>query len=136
MSEPKVKLGLVSNVWSKQMVFEKAGDVEQGHSHCFDHMTLLAYGKLSIKANGKSTEFAAPNMIYIRAGVEHELTALQDGTVAYCIHAIRDGERIEDIVDPSMIPDGTDAHNYLNCYNPLISEGKPVLPDFLDSRAV
>lgn len=129
MNEPEVKLGLVSNLWSKQMHFLKSGDVEQGHSHRFDHTTLLARGSLKITCNNKSTDFIAPNMIYIKAGVEHRLEALEDDTVCYCIHAIRDGDRIEDIVDPSMIPEGVTAFNHVIHYGSLLQE------DFLDRRA-
>lgn len=106
---PEVKLGLVSNVFSKMMFFKKAGDTEQGHSHCFDHLTLLAHGKIRIEANGKDTVFTSPNMIFIKAGVEHKLTAVEDETVIYCIHALRDGDQVGDIIDPSMIPSGITA---------------------------
>lgn len=104
MDRPYVHVSCVSNVFIKQMRFAKAGDIEQGHSHCFDHLTLLASGKLRLTALGKSTDFIAPHHIFIKAGVEHELMALEDETVAHCIHAIRDGERIEDIVDPASVP--------------------------------
>lgn len=106
MNHPTVKIGCVANLWSKQMLFAKAGDYEQGHSHLFDHLTLLAYGKLSVEVDGKTTEFSAPQMIYIKAGKTHKLIALQDNTVAYCIHALRDGDSVEDILDPAMIPNG------------------------------
>jgi hypothetical protein len=48
-------------------------------------------------------------MIYIRADKMHELVALTDETVAYCIHALRNGNGVEDILDPSMIPTGVSA---------------------------
>jgi quercetin dioxygenase-like cupin family protein len=95
-------------VFVKQMRFIKAGDTEQGHSHCFDHLTLLATGKLRLTALGKSTDFTAPHHIFIKAGVEHELLALEDETVVHCIHALRDGERVEDIVDPASLPVSVD----------------------------
>lgn len=104
MNGPQVHISCVSNVFVKQMRFVKAGDMEQGHSHCFDHLTLLASGKLRLTALGKSTEFVAPHHIFIKAGIEHELLALEDETTVHCIHAIRNGERIEDIIDPSSIP--------------------------------
>jgi quercetin dioxygenase-like cupin family protein len=44
-------------------------------------------------------------MIYIKAGKVHELVALEDETVAYCIHALRDKDNNE-ILDPSMVPAG------------------------------
>jgi quercetin dioxygenase-like cupin family protein len=87
------------------MHFEKAGDIEIGHTHQFDHLTLLAKGKLKVTVEGVTTEFTAPHMIYIHKDKIHELEALTDETVAYCIHALRDKETNE-ILDPSMIPDG------------------------------
>jgi quercetin dioxygenase-like cupin family protein len=91
------------------MHFQKEGDTELGHTHPFDHLTLLASGALRVTVNGKTTEFKAPHMIYIRAEHKHELVALEDNTVAYCIHALRHGNVIDDILAPEMIPDGVDA---------------------------
>jgi quercetin dioxygenase-like cupin family protein len=87
------------------MRFEKTGDIEVGHTHQFDHLTLLAKGKLKITVDGVASEFTAPHMIYIHKDKVHELEALVDETVAYCIHALRDKET-NDILDPSMIPAG------------------------------
>jgi quercetin dioxygenase-like cupin family protein len=87
------------------MHFEKAGDIEVGHAHQFDHLTLLAKGKLKITVNGNVTNFTAPQMIYIHKDSVHELESLEDDTIAYCIHALRDKEN-NDILDPSMIPAG------------------------------
>lgn len=121
MNGPQVALGCVSNLFSRQMVFEKAGDKEDGHAHPFDHLTLLASGSLQVIVDGRTTEFKAPTMIFIKALKEHELIALQDNTVAFCIHALRTGERVEDILDPSMIPNGVDPlslSNSLLCAKP------------------
>lgn len=100
-------LGCVANLFSRMMHFAKAGDIEQGHTHNFDHLTLLAKGKLKVTVDGKVSEFTAPQMIYIKADKNHELVALEDDTLAYCIHALRtkDGS---DILDPAMIPAGVD----------------------------
>lgn len=106
MQEPTASIALVSNVFIKGMFFEKAGDRHAGHSHCFDHTTLLAKGKLRVRVNGKDTDFKAPHSIFIKADVEHELTALEDDTIAYCIHALRDGDGVGDIIDPASIPEG------------------------------
>lgn len=100
------------------MIFQKCGDVEHGHSHTFDHLTLLAHGKLAVTVDGKTTNFSAPQMIYIKAGKLHKLTALEDNTVAFCIHALRDGDNVGDILDPSMIPDGV---NPQTLSKPLVS---------------
>lgn len=105
MSHPIPKISLVANTWVKQMHFVKAGDVNEGHTHIFDHQTLLGKGKVKVTVNGKESEFTAPTIIFIRAGFEHKLEALEDDTICYCIHAIRDGERVEDIIDPDAIPE-------------------------------
>lgn len=116
MANPHYSINCVANLFCKQMFFTKAGDVEQGHCHNFDHTTLLGSGSVEVKANGKVTKFTAPQMIFIKADVEHEITALEDNTVAYCIHAIRDGDGVEDIIDPSGIPEGS---NILTMTKPL-----------------
>ena len=115
---PDIKIGCVANLYSRRMWFRKAGDVEVGHTHQFDHLTLLAKGKLKVTVEGVSTEFTAPHMIYIHKDKVHELEALTDETVAYCIHALRDKETGE-ILDPTMIPEGV---------NPL-SMAAPVCAD-------
>lgn len=110
MSDPKIKMACVANLFSRMMHFERKGDTEIGHTHQFDHLTLLASGSLMVTVDGKKTQFDAPHMIYIHADKEHELVALQDNTVAYCIHALRDKENNE-ILDPAMIPDGVDPRH-------------------------
>jgi len=108
IDQPHVRLGCVANLFSRQMHFKKAGDIEYGHTHPFDHLTLLASGSLQVTVNGKATDFKAPNMIYIKAEYKHELVALEDNTVAFCIHALRDGNGVDDILDPASIPRGVD----------------------------
>lgn len=105
MATPEIKLGFVHNLFSRMMHFKKAGDIEQGHTHQFDHLTLLAKGSLRVSINGIQTTFVAPHMIFIRKDKMHELTALEDDTLAYCIHAVTTDT--EDIVDASMIPKST-----------------------------
>lgn len=119
LSMPEASIGLVSNLWVKMMHFKKTGDIEQGHAHVFDHLTLLASGSLRVVVNGASSDFKAPHMIYIKKDAVHELTALEDNTVAYCIHALRDGDGVEDIIDPATIPAGSIPE-----YKPLIHTDK------------
>lgn len=107
MAQPVVNIGCVANLFSRMMHFENTGDIEVGHTHQFDHLTLLAKGKLKVTVEGNESVFTAPHMIYIRKDKVHQLEALTDNTVAYCIHALRDKENNE-ILDPSMIPDGVD----------------------------
>lgn len=106
MSHPVVGIGCVANLYSRMMHFQKAGDVEVGHTHQFDHLTLLASGSLKVTVDGVESTFVAPHMIYIHKDKVHELVALEDNTVAYCIHALRNGDGVDDILDPAMIPAG------------------------------
>jgi hypothetical protein len=119
MNFPETNIACVSNLWLRQMHFINAGDQNEGHVHNFDHMTLLAKGSVEVDVENQKTVFKAPHMIYITAGKSHYLTALEDDTIAYCVHALRTGEREEDILDPSMIPDGV--------INPLVERiAKPL----------
>lgn len=106
MKHPEITIGCVANLYSRMMHFKKAGDIETGHTHQFDHLTLLASGKLQITVDKEITIFTAPHMIYIHKDKNHELVALEDDTLAYCIHALRDGNGVDDILDPAMIPKG------------------------------
>lgn len=108
MNSPDIQIGCVANLYSRMMHFQRAGDTEVGHTHQFDHLTLLAKGRLKVTVEGTSTEFTAPHMIYIHKDKVHELEALTDNTVAYCIHALRDKDTGE-ILDPKMVPAGVSA---------------------------
>jgi quercetin dioxygenase-like cupin family protein len=119
MSTPKTQLSLISNLWIKLMTFEQAGDVNEGHKHVFDHPTLLVKGSLEVDIEGVKTRFEAPHIVFIAREKVHTLTALEPGTVAACIHAIRDGDRHEDIVDPSMIPAGVNPNHLPEFVKPL-----------------
>lgn len=88
------------------MHFKSAGDIEIGHSHPIDHLSLLATGSVLCIVDGISTEFKAPMMIYIQKDKVHEFVALEDNTLIYCVHALRFGHAVEDILDPAMIPNG------------------------------
>jgi quercetin dioxygenase-like cupin family protein len=105
MSAPNISVGLVANIFSKQLNFLKTGDIEQGHTHTYDHLTLLAKGRLKVTVDGKETVFVAPHMIYIAKNKTHILEALEDNTVAYCIHALMNKDT-GDLLDPSMVPEG------------------------------
>lgn len=109
MKPAEIAVGGVANIYSRQMFFRHAGDYEQGHTHEFDHLTLLASGSLKVTVEGKSKVFKAPHMIYIHKDKMHELVALEDNTVAFCIHAVRDMEG--NIIDSTMIPNGIILEN-------------------------
>jgi quercetin dioxygenase-like cupin family protein len=118
MSEPINKITAAANLWIRQMLFEQAGDIHDGHTHTYDHLTLLAHGRLRVtvtddQGERKSTDFVAPHMIWIDKGKKHELEALDPGTVAYCVHALRSEESNgSEIIDPDQFPIGITPHFY------------------------
>jgi quercetin dioxygenase-like cupin family protein len=114
-NEAKIKLAMVSNLWIKLMNFESAGDINHGHKHEFDHVTLLTKGSVEVDVDGTKSTFIAPQIIYIQKQTVHTITALEDGTIASCIVAIRNSEKLEDIVDPEFVPKVTNAE-YLTDY--------------------
>jgi quercetin dioxygenase-like cupin family protein len=112
MQNPLINIGVTCNVFVRQMHFKSAGDVEQGHTHPYDHLTLLAKGSVAVEVDGETTEFVAPHMIWIRADRQHKLTALTDNTVAYCVHALRE-EGTDDIIAPDMVPRGVELRQMM-----------------------
>lgn len=107
MAHPEIKVIAVSNVYSRLMHFKKEGDYEEGHAHEYDHGTLVAAGSLKVEMldeNGEQIServFYAPNFIFIDKNKAHRLTALQDNTIAACIHAMRTVD--EELVDPEFL---------------------------------
>jgi len=113
MNTPLTIIAKVSNVWIRQMHFVNSGDVEFGHKHPHDHVTLLTNGSLEVTVDGNKSIFSAkqtPQMIFIKADKHHELVALEPNTTAFCVHGLR-GLDDGDILDPAMIPDGVDAQS-------------------------
>lgn len=109
--DPEVQITCVSNLYFRRMHFKNAGDIEHGHSHPFDHVSLLSYGSAKVTVLGRSKVFYAPQVIFIKRDLEHQIEALEDNTEVTCIHAIRNGERVEDIIDPEsyVIPPGAEG---------------------------
>ena len=105
MSEPVTDLKLVDNVFVKMHRFLNAGDTHQGHAHAFDHITLLATGKVLMKHDNGEQEFAAPHLIVTPKGITHQFIALEPNTVFCCIHAIREGNAVDDIASPDITPE-------------------------------
>jgi quercetin dioxygenase-like cupin family protein len=101
----KITAGSAANLWLRLMEFPEVGDVMPGHEHPHDHFTLLAHGSLRVTVNGVSSDHKAPNLIFIAKNLVHDIVALEPGSVACCIHAIRAADS-QDIVEPQMVPTG------------------------------
>ena len=90
MAEPLIRLNAEGGLWVRQLHFVHATDVHIGHLHSHDHVTLLATGSLQVTVDGVSQTFNAPHIILITKGKHHDLQAMVDGTVAYCVAPIAD----------------------------------------------
>lgn len=103
------------NIFIRPNDLPKAGDKVDGHPHNFDHTTIVYAGKIKVVAhktlkdeNGKylkdengqyqKGEFIAEHEygngaedrhVLIKADVLHEITALEDNTVFWCVYSHR-----------------------------------------------
>jgi hypothetical protein len=95
-------LACVSNLWVRQMHFQYKGDKNSPHEHTYDHITLIAKGSFRISVNDVAKIFTAPHIVYIEKDKLHFIEALEDNSLACCLHALRTGVREADILEPSM----------------------------------
>ena len=89
----KIKeIGVVGNVWVRLQQYTDVNDVNYGHKHNHDHVSLLASGKalVKIKETGESTIFEAPTFFMVKAEREHTIVPLEPNTSIYCVFALRD----------------------------------------------
>ena len=81
---------------------DKAGDTVEGHSHNFDHTSVVMRGAARFEAtlhDGRTVSidrFAADAEhgdsrchVLIKAGVTHKITALADDTIVWCVYSHR-----------------------------------------------
>jgi quercetin dioxygenase-like cupin family protein len=108
MQQPNIKITHIHGLFARMMSFENVGDTELGHTHQFDHATLVAHGAVLVRCRGKETVFKAPQLIWIAADLKHELVAQEAGTVCVCLHTTESSKLGDDIVSPDMIPAGAE----------------------------
>jgi hypothetical protein len=86
------QMGYFGNIWVRSHTFAKVGDTNGGgHTHNFDHVTLLAVGSVLVEVEGyEPKEFHGPTFITIDKDHSHKFTALTDNVVYYCVFALRD----------------------------------------------
>ena len=85
------------NIFIREMRFDKAGQIVDGHAHNFDHTTYVAHGAALIEALADDDSVLRSvvkrasdgfNFVLIAAGVRHRITALEP-SVLHCIYAHR-----------------------------------------------
>ena len=104
-NKPATTFNIVDNVFVKMHYFANVGDTHEGHAHSFDHITLLARGKVLMKHDNGEQEFTAPHLIVTPKGIVHQFTALEPDTIFCCIHAIRAGSDVDDIAHQDITPE-------------------------------
>lgn len=102
MSSPKIDIKIVDNVWVKYYYFPNEGGTHEGHAHAFDHITLLARGSVLMKHDNGEQQFTAPHLIVTPKGIKHQFITLESNTVFCCVHAIRDGDGVNDIAPQNI----------------------------------
>ena len=102
MSSPTTDFKIVDNVFVKMHLFNNAGDTHEGHSHAFDHITLLATGSVNMVHDKGEEVYKAPHLIVTPKGIKHQFTALEPNTVFCCIHAIREKDELDGIASPDI----------------------------------
>jgi quercetin dioxygenase-like cupin family protein len=105
VSEPITDVKIVDNVFVKLHHFLRVGDTHQGHAHVFDHITLLSAGAVRMLHDNGEAEYKAPHLIVTPKGIAHQFTALEPNTVFCCVHAIRDGDGVDDVASPDVTPE-------------------------------
>lgn len=82
------------NVFIRPVVLARVGDVTDGHTHNFDHTTIVFRGGVRVVAttpDGRALdrEFRAPASFLVLRDVEHRITALEDDTEYWCVYSHR-----------------------------------------------
>jgi len=105
---------VLGNIYVRKMYFAEAGDVMNGHTHNFDHTTIVFKGSVRVRytkdgelkerivsapksGKGKPTE-RGEGYFVVPKYIEHEIIALEDDTEAWCTfaHRGRHGEVVQD----------------------------------------
>jgi hypothetical protein len=131
-NEITTELGFFGNIWVRQNFLKNIGDSAPGHLHHFDHVSLLAAGKVLVEVEGcDPKEFTAPTFIVIKREHKHKFTALENKTIWYCVFALRDidGE-VADIYDGNNSPYGAvPSEKFEELYGILPTTTIEVVPD-------
>lgn len=121
MSEPIINMGMAANIYVRQLHFLNAGDIDAPISLVYDHLALVAKGKVIVIVNGQETEFTAPKIVFVKSNITHQFKASTDNSVVYFVQVIRDSNGM--ILDPSMVPKANELYQYMqNSINTYTSE--------------
>lgn len=72
-------------VYARKMLIP-AGTQVPSHKHVYNHLSILAQGKVRVSVGPIIKEYVAPAMIEVKKDLVHTISAVED-SVWYCIHA-------------------------------------------------
>lgn len=114
------------NVYLKQMDFDEPNMTYCGHHHEYDHVTLVASGRVRVTFGAvpfagipeEVKEYSAVSMFVTRSFRLHTIVSLEPNTTVCCVHAIRtkDGNILE--------PDIPKDHYFDPDFKNDVSQGK------------
>jgi quercetin dioxygenase-like cupin family protein len=93
-----IKHHFSSGLYAKQMYLPK-DYFAVSHEHNYDHLSILAKGKVIVETDESKTTYTAPVCIEIKKGLHHSITALEDA-VWFCIHATEetDVDKVDEVL--------------------------------------
>lgn len=97
-ADPGVEHFFSDGMYAKRMTIPK-GFAAYSHKHAYSHLSILAKGRARVSTDAGSQVYEQGSCIEIKAGVSHEIQALEDVTW-FCIHATNetDVERIDQVL--------------------------------------
>lgn len=97
--EPDIKHIFADGLYAKEAHIPAGMQVTK-HTHEFTHFSILAKGRVMVRAGDSLEVYEAPACITIEAGILHEVLAITDVTW-YCVHAT--DETDESLIDEVLI---------------------------------
>lgn len=85
-------------LYAKEMFIPKGMSAVQ-HKHSYDHLSILAKGKVIVMYDDGYETVNAPACLEIKKGINHAITALED-SVWYCVHHTfeKDSKKIDEVL--------------------------------------
>lgn len=96
----------VGGVYVKELFLEHIGDKVRSHKHAYDHLSLVAAGRVRVTVDGQVTDYPARSAVKVEAGKEHMIEALEPHSLWYCIHSVPEDLRGEDVLDAQVVRGG------------------------------
>lgn len=103
--QPEITDLYIRNAYAKKTVFPLGGRLHQ-HVHDYDHFSFVGSGRFRLlkyhvdnrEVPFEITEHGVGEMVVVKAGIFHEVFALESDSVWYCIHGVKSTMTEKDLV--------------------------------------